>query len=61
MIVPAFRHGASLYLRAVIDRELYRNKGKMEGKALKQAFDELTGIYQAHNAPPDWLQPPQLK
>ena len=35
-----------LYLRAVIDAELYRTEGRCEGAVLQQAFDELRAIYQ---------------
>jgi hypothetical protein len=38
-----------LYLRALIDCEIFRNKGKIEGAVLKRAFDELTEIYHAQN------------
>jgi hypothetical protein len=46
-----------LYLRGLIDAELYRTRGKLEGPRLKAAFEELTRIYHARNALPDWLRP----
>jgi len=49
-----------LYLRGLIDSELYRRNDKMEGPVLKGAFDELTRIYHAENAGPMPLKPPQL-
>ena len=48
-----------LYLRAQIDNEIFNNRGKVEGTALKRAFDELTEIYHAENATPG-LQPIRL-
>ena len=39
-----------LYLRALIDRELIRTDGWLEGPTLKMAFDELTRIYHSENA-----------
>jgi hypothetical protein len=47
-----------LYLRGLIDAELHRNGGKLEGPRLKGAFEELTRIYHARSALPDWLRPP---
>ena len=41
-----------LYLRALIDRELFEKKGKLEGQALSKAFDELKTIYHAGGAEP---------
>lgn len=35
------------YLRALIDKEMFERKGKLEGETLKNAFDELTRIYHA--------------
>ncbi len=46
-----------LYLRALIDRELFEKKGKLEGQALSKAFDELKTIYHAGGANPV-LKPP---
>jgi hypothetical protein len=39
-----------LYLRAVIDSELFQRQGNLEGPVLKQAFDELVQIYHAENS-----------
>jgi hypothetical protein len=49
-----------LYLRGLIDSELYRRNDKMEGPVLKGAFDELTRIYHAEHAHSMPVQPPQL-
>jgi hypothetical protein len=49
-----------LYLRGLIDNELFHRHDKMEGPALKSAFDELTKIYHAENTPYDWVKPPQV-
>ncbi|MCF7817386.1 MAG: hypothetical protein K9M54_05845 [Kiritimatiellales bacterium] len=40
-----------LYLRALIDAELYRTEGRCEGDALQQAFNELRAIYQFTEKP----------
>jgi hypothetical protein len=48
-----------LYLRAVIDCEMFKNEGKLEGAVLKQALDELIEIYHANNTD-GVLQPPKL-
>jgi len=48
-----------LYLRALIDREMHRSKGELQGETLKQAFDELTEIYHAQNAL-DAVRPPRM-
>ena len=39
-----------LYLRGLIDSELFRLNDKMEGPVLKDAFDELIRIYHAENS-----------
>ena len=39
-----------VYLRGLIDSELVRNGGKLEGSLLKSAFTELTSTYHAANA-----------
>ncbi len=39
-----------LALRALIDHELLKHQGRLEGETLKAAFDELTAIYHAENA-----------
>jgi hypothetical protein len=49
-----------LYLRGLIDSELVRRNGKLEGPVLKSAFDELTRIYHAENAHSMPLKPPQV-
>ena len=48
-----------LYLRAMIDCEMFKTEGKLEGAVLKRAFDELTEIYHAENTD-GILRPPQL-
>jgi len=48
-------------LRALIDKELFERKGKLEGEVLKKAFEELTRIYHAENAGPMPLKPPLVK
>jgi hypothetical protein len=49
-----------VYLRALIDRELLRTHGKLEGKALQGAFRELTAIYHAEHAHSMPIRPPQI-
>lgn len=49
-----------IYLRALIDREMLRTQGKLEGKALREAFRELTAIYHAENAHSMPIRPPQI-
>ncbi|MBN2376674.1 MAG: hypothetical protein JXD22_09740 [Sedimentisphaerales bacterium] len=49
------------YLRALIDKEMFESKGKLEGKTLKAAFDELTQLYYAENSHSMPIKPPQLK
>lgn len=41
-----------LYLRGLIDSQIVKQGGKMEGSILKDAFKELTAIYHAENAHP---------
>ncbi len=48
-----------LYLRGLIDSELFRRDDKMEGTVLKDAFDELTRIYHAENVHGMPVRPPQ--
>lgn len=48
------------YLRALIDKEMFEGKGKLEGEILKAAFDELTKIYHAGNAHSMPIKPPQI-
>jgi len=50
-----------VYLRALIDKELFERKGKLEGGTLKAAFEELTRIYHAENAHSMPIRPPQIK
>jgi len=47
-----------LYLRALIDREMLKTNGRLEGSALKNAFDELTTIYHAEHVHSMPLHPP---
>jgi hypothetical protein len=49
-----------IYLRALIDKEMLRTHGKLEGKALREAFRELTAIYHAENAHSMPIRPPQI-
>jgi len=46
-----------LSLRALIDCEMFRNKGRLEGQTLRRAFEELTDIQYAHHAS---HRPPQI-
>jgi hypothetical protein len=50
-----------VYLRALIDMELFERKGKLEGVTLKSAFEELTRIYHAESAHSMPIKPPQIK
>jgi hypothetical protein len=50
-----------VYLRALIDKELFERKGRLEGETLKAAFAELTRIYHAENAHSMPIKPPQIK
>jgi hypothetical protein len=50
-----------LYLRALIDSELYKRKGKLEGEVLRNAFNELTEIYYAQHAHSMPIHPPVVK
>lgn len=49
-----------VYLRALIDSELVKTQGKLEGKVLRDAFRELTTIYHAENAHSMPIRPPQI-
>jgi hypothetical protein len=49
-----------VYLRALIDRELLKTRGKLEGKAIQEAFRELTVIYHAEHAHSMPIRPPQI-
>ena len=48
------------YLRALIDKELYQRKGKLEGETLKSAFAELTRLYYAEHAHSMPIKPPEI-
>ena len=48
------------YLRALIDKEIFEHKGKLQGNILKASFEELTRIYHAENAHSMPIKPPQL-
>lgn len=50
-----------VYLRALVDRQLYRTHGKLEGQTLRDAFRELTAIYHAEHAHSMPIRPPQVK
>jgi len=49
-----------VYLRALIDSELLKNHGKLQGKALQAAFRELTTLYHAEHAHSMPIRPPQI-
>jgi hypothetical protein len=49
-----------VYLRALIDHELLKTHGKLEGKTLRDAFRELTAIYHAEHAHSMPIRPPQI-
>lgn len=49
------------YLRALIDREMWKTRGKLEGETLKEAFAELTAIYHAENTHSMPVRPPQVQ
>jgi len=46
------------YLRALIDAELARTGGKLEGDPLRQAFEELRCLYHVTDATLDRVRPP---
>ena len=50
-----------VFLRALIDRELFKTQGKLEGRTLQQAFGELTTIYHAEHAHSMPIRPPQIR
>ena len=50
-----------VYLRALIDYEMFKTKGKLEGETLKQAFNELTHIYHAEHSHSMPIRPPVIK
>jgi hypothetical protein len=45
----------------LIDHELFRHHGRLEGETLKRAFDELTTIYRAENAHSMPIHPPRVE
>jgi hypothetical protein len=49
-----------LYLRALIDRELFETKGQLQGETLRRAFQELTAIYHAEQAHSMPIHPPVI-
>ena len=49
-----------VYLRAVIDRELYMRQGKLEGDVLRSAFNELTAIYHVEHGHSMPIKPPVI-
>tara|TARA_R110002049_G_scaffold77528_2_gene198238 strand:- start:1019 stop:2686 length:1668 start_codon:yes stop_codon:yes gene_type:complete len=49
-----------VYLRAVIDKELYLKK-ELKGEVLKKAFEELTEIYHAGNSHDMPIHPPVIE
>ncbi|MGO8748745.1 MAG: hypothetical protein ACLQNE_22470 [Thermoguttaceae bacterium] len=49
-----------VYLRALIDYELLKTHGRLEGKTLRDAFRELTAIYHAEHAHSMPIRPPQI-
>lgn len=49
-----------MYLRALIDKEIFERNGKKEGEALKAAFDEITRISHVERANPR-VKPLQIK
>lgn len=50
-----------VYLRALIDREIFATKGKLEGETLKRAFNELTSIYHAEHGHSMPIHPPAVE
>ncbi|ULQ54715.1 hypothetical protein [Flavihumibacter fluvii] len=50
-----------VYLRALIDREMFATKGKLEGETLKKAFSELTAIYHAEHGHSMPIHPPVIQ
>ena len=49
-----------VYLRALIDRELFGTKGQLQGETLKRAFLELTQLYHAEQAHSMPIHPPVI-
>lgn len=50
-----------IYLRALIDKELFERHGRLEGETLRSAFQELTRLYYAENAHSMPVRPPTVK
>jgi hypothetical protein len=48
-----------LYLRALIDYNMYMNNGELRGSVLADAFDELTDVYHAQSAY-EAVRPPRI-
>jgi len=44
----------------LIDSEMFKTHGKLEGRALQAAFRELTAIYHAEHAHSMPIRPPQI-
>jgi hypothetical protein len=49
-----------VYLRALIDSELLKTHGKLEGKVLQEAFRELTALYHAEHSHSMPIRPPKI-
>lgn len=49
-----------LYRRAQIDAELLHTDGRLEGRTLREAFDEITRISHAGDALEIWVRPPVI-
>jgi hypothetical protein len=50
-----------LYLRALIDQELSRTDGRLQGATLRQAFDEIVRIYHAQHVHTNRVAPPDMR
>lgn len=50
-----------VYLRALIDRELFGTEGRLQGETLRRAFRELTRIYHAQQAHSMPIHPPVIR
>ncbi len=50
-----------LFLRTLIDKELFVTNGKLEGEILKKAFNELTTIYHAEKSHSMPIHPPVIQ
>ena len=49
-----------VYLRALIDHEMMKTHGKLQGQTLQRAFQELTRIYHAEHSHSMPIHPPQV-